>query len=67
MVSFFMTKKILDALREAAAFEQGHPGQFKVGTYHVRIKGERAAVTNTQTGATRIMPIEKPPGDPIVS
>lgn len=50
--------KIIAGLKSAAAFERGHPGEFKISNYHVRIKPGRAAITNTDTGDTRIVPVK---------
>lgn len=51
--------KIIAGLKEAVAFERGHPGEFKISNYHVRIKPGRAAITNTDVGATRIVPVKQ--------
>lgn len=51
--------KIIAGLKQAIAFERGHPGEFKISNYHVRIKPGRAAITDTETGATRIVPVKE--------
>lgn len=58
-VAVTLKDKIIAGLKEAIAYERGNPGNFKVSNYRVRIQPDRAAVTNTETGATSIMPLKK--------
>lgn len=52
-----LTEKIIDALREAKAFDKKNPGLVRVSDFVVRIQDRRAALINSSTGSVRIIPL----------
>lgn len=52
-----LTEKIINGLREAAAFDKANPGVVRVSDFKVHIQDRRAALVNTKTGAIRIIPL----------